>query len=606
MTDAELLDQHHAGSPDAFATIVRRHADWVSGVARRRLNGDAHGADDVVQATFLTLAQRSRSLRADVVLPAWLFQVACRIAARAVRDRTRQARRDRLAGVSRIEERRAEVSASSDEWAALAPILDELVGTLRQGDREAILLRFYRRLTHAEAGDALGIGEEAARKRVERAVDRLRDLARRRGITVPTTSAGFATALGGWLATSSPATAGTVAIATTAAGAGSAGAASTTVGATVVALSKGVIVASTISKVAAVAAAALCLLVTAGGVGWIAWTAANRSSTASTVPTTRPRDPIGSDSQREAVISGWNLKQIALALTRYANGNEQRLPPTLGALLPEMWSPDPAAQRAAAMVFLSPDEATRTVIPPTVTPEWIDANSKLVFLAHDCDFETLAKSADPSSIAMLHTPLDQPIALGNNRIVNVVCVDGTVVAYKLESVQTVIAESKPYLDRAREMAKLGPDERAVQRVQSNQLRIFTAMLMRANRNGEQRFPATLGECLEWLDGRPGVRPAESAEVFLTPADLRRAETPVEQTREWVDANASFIYLAAGKAMDDGDGTAVVLHTPVDKPMRNGAGLDLIVMLFADGHSEAEVARRAIPMIDASKREWAAR
>src|SRR5262249_23634596 len=60
-------------------------------------------------------------------------------------------------------------------WSRVAPRLDELVAKLRTSDRDALLLRFFQRKSMAEVGAALGVSEEAARKRVAKAVERLRD-----------------------------------------------------------------------------------------------------------------------------------------------------------------------------------------------------------------------------------------------------------------------------------------------------------------------------------------------------------------------------------------------------------------------------------------------
>ena len=79
----------------------------------------------------------------------------------------------------------ADETMSADEWARVAALLDESVERLRTADRDAVLLRFYQRRSLAEVGTALGgISEDAARKRVDRAVERLRQRLAARGVDV--------------------------------------------------------------------------------------------------------------------------------------------------------------------------------------------------------------------------------------------------------------------------------------------------------------------------------------------------------------------------------------------------------------------------------------
>jgi hypothetical protein len=69
-------------------------------------------------------------------------------------------------------------------WERLAPVLDEVVGKLGETDRQSILLRYYEQKSFAEVGEALAIGEVAARKRVSRAVERMRGMLEGKGLAV--------------------------------------------------------------------------------------------------------------------------------------------------------------------------------------------------------------------------------------------------------------------------------------------------------------------------------------------------------------------------------------------------------------------------------------
>ena len=172
-TDADLLRRFARGGgdgDDAFAQLVRRHAAWVLAVARRRV-GNHELAEDVAQAAFIVLAQKGKRLPATTPLAPWLFRVTCFAASRASRDESRRRRHEVGAAMTR-DARTAEAQIAA--WEQLAPALDRAVEGLRSADRHAVLLRFYQRRSLAEVGVSLGISEEAARKRVSRAIDTLR------------------------------------------------------------------------------------------------------------------------------------------------------------------------------------------------------------------------------------------------------------------------------------------------------------------------------------------------------------------------------------------------------------------------------------------------
>src|SRR6266576_812567 len=74
--------------------------------------------------------------------------------------------------------------SGNDTWRHIAPLRDTAVASLNEKDRQAIMLRFYEGRNLREVGAALGASEDAAEKRVSRAVERLREFFAKRGVTV--------------------------------------------------------------------------------------------------------------------------------------------------------------------------------------------------------------------------------------------------------------------------------------------------------------------------------------------------------------------------------------------------------------------------------------
>jgi RNA polymerase sigma factor (sigma-70 family) len=181
MDDNALLRQYaENGSDEAFATLVTRHANLVYSVAMRQV-GNPHEAEDITQAVFIILAQKAAQLRQGKALSSWLFQATRLTANNFVRSECRRHRREEEAQVQSILN-----EPESAVWARIAPLLDIAVGGLREKDRQAILLRFYEGRNLREVGILLGASEDAAEKRVSRALEKLRKFFARRGINSTT------------------------------------------------------------------------------------------------------------------------------------------------------------------------------------------------------------------------------------------------------------------------------------------------------------------------------------------------------------------------------------------------------------------------------------
>jgi RNA polymerase sigma factor (sigma-70 family) len=178
LSDQELLREYaQKGSESAFAMLVQRHVDLVYSAARRMVV-DPHLAQDVTQAVFIAAAREARKLQHCAVVSAWLHRVARNHAAMTVRGEVRRRGREQ-----RIAEMTNDTLEASAVWDELEPILDDCVGALRTEDRDALVLRFFERRTARQIGERLGLTEDAAQKRVTRALEKLREVLASRGIS---------------------------------------------------------------------------------------------------------------------------------------------------------------------------------------------------------------------------------------------------------------------------------------------------------------------------------------------------------------------------------------------------------------------------------------
>ena len=190
MTDHQLLRNFaRERSESAFAELVARHLPLVYSAAMRQTGGDAYMAQDVAQQVFTDLARKALTLSENVVLAGWLHRATVFAARQILRgERRRQLREQQAAAMNTIEP-----EPENADWQRIRPLLDEALDHLNKTDRDALLLRFFEQRSFAQVGGSLGGTEEAARKRVARALEKLRVILRRQG--VGTTAAALSTTL---------------------------------------------------------------------------------------------------------------------------------------------------------------------------------------------------------------------------------------------------------------------------------------------------------------------------------------------------------------------------------------------------------------------------
>ena len=189
MEDLQLL-REYAGrrSEQAFSELVQRHVDFVYSTALRLVH-ESQLAEDVTQMVFIRLARKAGSLGEGTILTGWLYRTTQFIAQTAQRSDWRRRKRESLA-MQVLELNRD----SESVWKEVAPLLEEAMQQMRQADQDAVLLRFFAGKSLREVGEALGLSDDTAQKRVNRAVERLRGYFARRGVVVPAVLLGSALA----------------------------------------------------------------------------------------------------------------------------------------------------------------------------------------------------------------------------------------------------------------------------------------------------------------------------------------------------------------------------------------------------------------------------
>jgi RNA polymerase sigma factor (sigma-70 family) len=185
-SDSDLLRSYvRENCCEAFTEIVRRNVDLVHSCVLRRVGGDSQLAEDVTQRVFSDLARKAPGLTHLSSVSGWLYVGANMASAEAVRRERRRKARE-IEGAKMLDVLPPGNAYSEDEWSGIRDLVDDLVCEMNPSDREAVVLRFFAKQTFLDIAEVQGTTEESARKRVSRALDRIRVTLEKAGITSST------------------------------------------------------------------------------------------------------------------------------------------------------------------------------------------------------------------------------------------------------------------------------------------------------------------------------------------------------------------------------------------------------------------------------------
>jgi RNA polymerase sigma factor (sigma-70 family) len=177
VNDQQLLAAYLNGDERALEMLVQNYYRLVIATATRATR-DPHLAQDIAQTVFLIFTRKAGQLRKEVSLPGWFIRTANFVSRDAMK---KVARRSHYEAASSAESRD---STGGHEVTGAAVLLTEAILALSPKEQVCVLARFYDERAVAQIAQDHGISEDAAQKRIERGLDKMRSYFARRGFHV--------------------------------------------------------------------------------------------------------------------------------------------------------------------------------------------------------------------------------------------------------------------------------------------------------------------------------------------------------------------------------------------------------------------------------------
>ncbi len=178
--DIKLLKQYAQGDESVFNVLFERYVNLVYSTALRQVPNPSH-AEEITQAVFIILTRKAKSLGPKTLLSGWLYQTTRLTAANFMKREVRRQRREQ-----EVYMQSTLTEPDTSPWEQISPLLDDAMGRLGEQDRNAIVLRFFENKTPHEVAATLNLNEVTARKRVSRALEKLRKFFTKRGVVSTT------------------------------------------------------------------------------------------------------------------------------------------------------------------------------------------------------------------------------------------------------------------------------------------------------------------------------------------------------------------------------------------------------------------------------------
>ncbi len=165
---------------DAFDELMRRYTSPALAVANGIMDhaGDGHAAEDAVQEAFLRVIRSRKKFRTSRPFSSWFYTILRNVCTDMIRRRLHHKKCRTNYVMNQQAFGSTCISYTSSPWKDIDA--SDILAGLSKDDRMVLTLRIVHEMPFVDVAAAMGISTEAAKKRAQRALRRLRKSGRMR------------------------------------------------------------------------------------------------------------------------------------------------------------------------------------------------------------------------------------------------------------------------------------------------------------------------------------------------------------------------------------------------------------------------------------------